>query len=123
MPKIDRNGVIIYYEVHGSGLPLLLTHGYSSTSAMWQGQVAALSKHQQLVVWNMRGNGQSDYPSDPAAYSEALTVADMAALLDEVGASTAIVGGLSLGGYMSLAFYRAHPERGRARLVFDTGPG
>ena len=59
----------------------------------------------------MRGHGQSDYPDDPAAYSEALTVGDMAALLDEVGAAKAIVGGLSLGGYMSLAFYRAHPER------------
>src|SRR5437879_12817929 len=71
----------------------------------------------------MRGHGQSDYPDDPRAYSEALTVADMAALLDEVGATSAIVGGLSLGGYMSLAFYRAHPERVRALLIIDTGPG
>jgi pimeloyl-ACP methyl ester carboxylesterase len=123
MPKIKRDGVGIYYEVHGNGPPLLLTHGYSSTSAMWQGQVAALSKHHKLVLWDMRGHGQSDYPDEASAYSEALTVADMAALLDEVGAGTAIVGGLSLGGYMSLAFYRAHPERVRALLIIDTGPG
>ena len=110
MPKINRDGVNIYYEVHGSGPPLLLTHGYSSTSGMWQGQIEALSKHHKLVLWDMRGHGQSDYPGDPAAYSEALTVADMAALLDEVGAGKAIVGGLSLGGYMSLAFYRS-PSR------------
>ncbi|HEY3891052.1 MAG TPA: alpha/beta fold hydrolase, partial [Bradyrhizobium sp.] len=70
-----------------------------------------------------RGHGQSDYPDDPSAYSEAHTVADMAALLDEVGARQAIVGGLSLGGYMSLAFYRAHPERVTALLIIDTGPG
>src|SRR6204780_2646232 len=123
MPKLDRDGVKIYYEVHGSGPVLLLTHGYSSTSAMWQGQVAALSKHHKLVLWDMRGHGLSDYPDDPASYSEALTVADMAALLDEVGATSAIVGGLSLGGYMSLAFHRAHPERVRALLIIDTGPG
>src|SRR5258705_7433412 len=123
MPKINRDGVEIHYEVHGSGPPLLLTHGYSSTSAMWQGQIEALSKRHRLVLWDMRGHGQSDSPDDPGAYSEALTVADMAALLDEVGATTAIVGGLSLGGYMSLAFYRAHPERVRALLIFDTGPG
>ena len=123
MPKINRDGVKIYYEVHGSGPPLLLTHGYSSTSAMWQGQIEALSKNHKLVLWDMRGHGQSDYPDDPKAYSEALTVADMAALLDEVGADSAIVGGLSLGGYMSLAFYRAHPERVRALLIIDTGPG
>ncbi len=121
MSKINRDGVDIYYEVHGEGPTLLLTHGYSSTSAMWQGQIAALSQHHKLVLWDMRGHGQSDYPSDPKAYSEALTVADMAALLDEVGAGTAIVGGLSLGGYMSLAFYRSHPDRVRALLIIDTG--
>jgi pimeloyl-ACP methyl ester carboxylesterase len=123
MPKLDRDGVKLHYEVHGSGPALLLTHGYSSTSAMWKGQIEALSKDHQLVLWDMRGHGQSDYPDDPAAYSEALTVADMAALLDEIGAESAIVGGLSLGGYMSLAFYRAHPERVRALLIIDTGPG
>src|SRR4051794_29639760 len=123
MPKLNRDGVNIYYEVHGSGPPLLLTHGYSSSSAMWQGQIEALSKRHRLVLWDMRGHGQSDYPDDPRAYSEALTVADMAALLDEVGATSAIVGGLSLGGYMSLAFYRAHPKRVRALLIIDTGPG
>ena len=74
MPKIDRDGVKIHYEVHGNGPPLILTHGYSSTSAMWEGQIAALSKHHKLVLWDMRGHGQSDYPDDPAAYSEAPTV-------------------------------------------------
>jgi pimeloyl-ACP methyl ester carboxylesterase len=123
MPKINRDGVDIYYEVHGSGPALLLTHGFSSTLAMWQGQIEALSNHHRLVLWDMRGHGQSDYPRDPSSYSEALTVADMAALLDEIGAESAIVGGLSLGGYMSLAFYRAHPQRVRALLIIDTGPG
>ena len=123
MPKLNRDGVNIHYEVHGSGPPLILTHGYSSTSAMWQGQIAALSRHYKLLLWDMRGHGQSDYPESPAAYSEALTVADIAALLDAAGAEKAIVGGLSLGGYMSLAFYRSHPERVRALLIIDTGPG
>src|SRR5471032_800684 len=123
MPKINRDGVSLYYEVHGSGPPLLLTHGYSTTSQMWQGQIEALSKQHKLVLWDMPGHGRSDYPSDPASYSEALTVADMAALLDAVGAGSAIVGGLSLGGYISLAFYRAHQQRVRALLIIDTGPG
>src|ERR1700732_4353774 len=123
MPKLNRDGVKIYDEVPGSGPPLLLTRGYSSTSAMWQGQIAALSKHHKLVLWDMRGHGPSDYPDDTNGYSEALTVPDMAGLLDEAGADSAIVGGLSLGGYMSLAFHRAHPERVRALLIIDTGPG
>jgi pimeloyl-ACP methyl ester carboxylesterase len=123
MPKINRDGVEIHYEIHGSGPTLLLTHGYSLTSEMWQGQIDALSKHHKLVLWDMRGHGRSDYPDDPAAYGEALTVEDMAALLDEAGARSAIVGGLSLGGYMSLAFCRAHSDRVRALLIIDTGPG
>jgi pimeloyl-ACP methyl ester carboxylesterase len=123
MPELNRDGVKLYYEVHGSGPAILLTHGYSATSQMWAGQVDALSKNHTLVTWDMRGHGQSDYPEDPSAYSEAATVADMAAVLDAVGAPEAVIGGLSLGGYMSLAFHLAHPERTRALLIIDTGPG
>jgi pimeloyl-ACP methyl ester carboxylesterase len=123
MATLNRDGVALYYEVHGEGPVILLSHGYSATSQMWRGQIEALSKHYRLVIWDMRGHGQSDYPDDPAAYSEPATVADMAAILDAVGAETAIVGGLSLGGYMSLAFNRVHPERVRALLIIDTGPG
>jgi pimeloyl-ACP methyl ester carboxylesterase len=121
--RLDRDGVSIHYEVHGTGPTLLLSHGYSSTARMWDGQIAALKDRYQVVVWDFRGHGESDYPRDPAAYSEALTVADMAAILDAVGAQKAIVAGLSLGGYMSLAFHATHPERARALMLFDTGPG
>ncbi len=123
MATLNRDGVSLYYEVHGKGPALLLTHGYSATSRMWDGQIDAFSKHYRLILWDMRGHGASDYPADPAAYSEAATVAGMAALLDAVGAEKAIVGGLSLGGYMSLAFHLTHPERVRALLIIDTGPG
>ncbi len=127
MPKLDRDGVKIHYEVHGpragQSPTILLSHGYSSTSRMWDGQVAALKDRYQVVVWDFRGHGESDYPADQTQYSEALTVGDMLALLDQVGAKKAIVAGLSLGGYMSLAFHASHPERVRALMLFDTGPG
>jgi pimeloyl-ACP methyl ester carboxylesterase len=90
---------------------------------MWRGQIAPLSQQHKLIVWDMRGHGRTDYPQDPSEYSEEKTVADMTALLDMAGAQKAIIGGLSLGGYMSLAFHLAHPERVRALLVIDTGPG
>src|SRR5262249_54374735 len=109
--------------VHGSGPAILFTHGYSATAQMWKGQIEPLSKTRSFVIWDMRGHGQSDYPVEQSAYSEEATVADMAAILDAVGARTAIIGGLSLGGYMSLAFHRAHPERVKALLIIDTGPG
>jgi pimeloyl-ACP methyl ester carboxylesterase len=123
MSILNRDGVEIYYEVHGSGPALLLTHGYGSSSHMWAGQVAPFSRHFKLIAWDMRGHGRTSSPDDPSLYSEAATVADMAALLDAVGVEPAIVGGLSLGGYMSLGFHLTHPERTRALLIIDTGPG
>jgi len=123
MATLDRDGVAIHYEVHGRGPAILLSHGYSATCRMWDGQVAALQDRYEVIVWDMRGHGQSDYPDDPAAYSEAATVEDMAAILHACGISRAIIGGLSLGGYMSLAFHRTHPAMTRALMIFDTGPG
>jgi pimeloyl-ACP methyl ester carboxylesterase len=123
MARLDRNGVGIHYEVHGNGPAILLSHGYSATCRMWDGQIAAFKDRYKIIVWDMRGHGESDYPADPAAYSEALTVADMAAILDACDETTAIIGGLSLGGYMTLAFHLRHPDRCRALMLFDTGPG
>src|SRR5262245_27102837 len=123
MPTLRRNGVNIYYEMHGQGPTLLLTHGYSATSKMWRGQIEPLSKKYRVVICDMRGHGQTDYPEDQALYSEAETIADMAMLIDVAGPREAIIAGLSLGGYMSLAFQLAHPERTRGLMLFDTGPG
>ncbi|MBN9591189.1 MAG: alpha/beta fold hydrolase, partial [Alphaproteobacteria bacterium] len=89
MPKLNRAGVNIHYETHGTGPVLLLTHGYSATAEMWKGQIAPFSRGHTLVLWDMRGHGQSDYPENQDAYSEAHTVADMAAILDAVGAQSA----------------------------------
>ncbi|MGE0599145.1 MAG: alpha/beta fold hydrolase [Dehalococcoidia bacterium] len=123
MATINRDGVNIYYEDHGAGPAVLLSHGYSATSRMWQGQVAALKDRYRVVTWDMRGHGQSDSPDDPSKYSEAATVDDMAAILHYLGIESAVIGGLSLGGYMSLAFNVAHPKMVRALMLFDTGPG
>jgi len=125
VPSIDRAGVSIHYEVHGpaEGPPILLSHGYGATMRMWDGQVAAFADHYRLVLWDMRGHGESGDPRDPALYSHALTVGDMAAVLDSCRIERAVIAGLSLGGVMSLAFHLAHPDRVRALMLFDTGPG
>jgi pimeloyl-ACP methyl ester carboxylesterase len=123
MPYIDRDSVHIYFEDHGSGPAILLSHGYSATSRMWQRQVEALATRYRVLTWDMRGHGESDSPDAPALYSEAATVEDMAAILQHCGVESAVVGGLSLGGYMSLAFYLRYPEQVRALMLFDTGPG
>lgn len=123
MPNIERDGVSIYYEASGDGPAIILSHGYGATSQMWAGQIDLLSADHRLIVWDMRGHGLTDSPEDQSCYSEAETVADIAAILDAEGIDSAIIGGLSLGGYMSLAFQVAYPERTRALMLFDTGPG
>ena len=123
MHSINRNGVNIHYEDHGAGPAVLLSHGYSATSQMWKGQVDALTDRYRVITWDMRGHGETDSPEDQGEYSEAKTVDDMAAILRYLGLETAVIGGLSLGGYMSLAFNVAHPDMVRALMLFDCGPG
>ena len=124
MPEIERDdGARIHFETRGEGPLLLLTHGFAATSRMWQRQLNSLSENRQVITWDIRGHGQSAGPADPAAYSLVACVGDMIALLDHAGAESAVVGGLSLGGYISLAFRLAHPERVRGLVLVDTGPG
>ena len=125
MSKVERNGLTLHYQTNGSGSPVLLTHGFAATSRMWHGQAEAFRDQHQVITWDMRGHGRSDSPDceSESAYSVENTVADMAALLDLLGHERAVIGGHSLGGYMSLAFYMRHPERVRALLIIDTGPG
>ncbi|MPZ24731.1 MAG: alpha/beta fold hydrolase, partial [Dehalococcoidia bacterium] len=77
----------------------------------------------KLILWEMRGHGRSDSPEDPAEYSEARTMEDMKLILDTEGVNEAVIGGLSLGGYMTFAFYLADPEMTKALIPCDTGPG
>jgi pimeloyl-ACP methyl ester carboxylesterase len=123
MSRALVNDIEIEYEDGGRGPAVLLSHGYSATGRMWAPQRPALEPRYRLVTWDMRGHGQTESPADPARYSESLTVGDMRALLAHLGIDRAVVGGLSLGGYMSLAFYRRHPEMVRALVICDSGPG
>jgi pimeloyl-ACP methyl ester carboxylesterase len=123
VPKIDRDGLRIYYEERGKGPAVLLTHGYGATLRMWDRQMDALADRYHLIAWNMRGHGQTDSPEDPAAYSHEATVEDMTEVLHACGVDRAVIAGLSLGGFMSLAFHLAHRDRVLALMLFDTGPG
>ena len=123
MSYIDRDGVRIYYEQHGAGPAVLLSPGYSASARMWRGQMEALADSYHVIAWDMRGHDRSDSPDDPALYSHEATVIDMAAVLDACGIGRAVIAGLSLGGFMSLAFHLAHPARTEALMLFDTGPG
>ena len=65
MAYLTRDGVRLYYEDHGKGPAILLSHGYGATSQMWRGQVGAFKDKYRIIIWDLRGHGESDYPDDP----------------------------------------------------------
>ena len=123
MAQVALNGIEIDYEVTGTGPAVLLSHGYSATRRMWDDQHRALADRYRVISWSMRGHGATESPADPARYSAALTIADMHALLTHLGVERAVIGGLSLGGYVSLGFALEHPAMTRALVICDSGPG
>jgi pimeloyl-ACP methyl ester carboxylesterase len=128
MAYLNTGDARIYYEISGEvgeaggRLSVLLSHGFGASSQMWEPNLAALATTRPVITWDLRGHGQSESP-EQEHYTRAASVADMVALLDQAGAPRAILGGLSLGGYLSLAFYLEHPERVAALVLCDTGPG
>ena len=123
MPKVQVNGIELYYESHGQGYPVIFLHGFAGTVNMWQPQVPVLSQDYQFVIYDARGHGQSESPPSVNHYSADIVVEDLYQLLGSLGIEKAVVGGLSMGGYQSLRFYLRHPEVVTALILMDTGPG
>lgn len=116
----EINGVRLAYEEYGRGNPLalLLIHGFPLDGRLWRGQVAALSALAHVIVPDLRGHGRSEVP--PGPYTMEQHADDMAALLDRLGVQRAVIGGLSMGGYITFAFWRRHRERVRGLALLDT---
>lgn len=124
MPLARLNGIHINYEVHGEGTPIVLAHGYTASIDMWREQVPALSATHRLVIYDTRGHGATTAPADMEQYRLARDyVGDQLALMDHLRIDKAIIGGLSMGGMIAQEFALQHPDRVKALLLFDTGPG
>ncbi|MBI2152969.1 MAG: alpha/beta fold hydrolase [Candidatus Rokubacteria bacterium] len=117
------NGIKLYYEVHGQGTPLVLMHGFAGTAESWKPQIPALSAKYRLILYDARGHWRSESPRSADLYSHDIFADDLRALLDHLDAEATIVGGLSMGGVIALTYYFKHPERVRALILADTGPG
>lgn len=117
------NGIKLYYEVYGQGTPLVLMHGFAGTAESWKPQIPALSAKYRLILYDARGHWRSESPRSADLYSHDIFADDLRALLDHLDAEAAIVGGLSMGGVIALTYYFKHPERVRALILADSGPG
>ena len=124
--KIETaDGHSVYAEVHGEGVPLVLSCALSTTHENWRPQVEPfVAAGARVVLWDYRGHGLSDAPEDPAAYHLDAVLDDLGRVLDwAVGDTPAVLGGLSFGGLASLHLALRAPERVRGLLLVDTGPG
>lgn len=104
-------GVQIYYEVEGSGDPLLLIMGTNSDHSPWASQVEAYKDSYEVITYDARGTGQSSHPEDIEAYSMRILADDAAALLDAIGIEKAHVSGLSLGSATAQELAINHPDK------------
>jgi pimeloyl-ACP methyl ester carboxylesterase len=119
------DGVRLYAEAHGTGVPILLSCALHTTHENWRSQVAPfVAAGYRLLLWDYRGHGLSDAPEDPSAYTMERVVEDLEEVLDALApGAPAVVGGLSFGGLASLHFALRRPDRVRALLLVDSGPG
>src|ERR1041384_2859936 len=107
------------YEERGSGPVLLFVHGFPLDRTMWIPQLAGLAKVRTCVALDLRGHGLSA-DSSPGDYSMDLFADDIAATMDSMGAETADLCGLSMGGYVLFSFWRRPPARVRSLIFIDT---
>jgi len=112
----------LHVEVDGDGPVVLLMHGLGGSARNWGPQVRALRDAHRVVRFDARGHGRSEAPTDPEAYRPEAFVADVGRVLDQVGATRATLGGLSMSAGIALRFALAHPERVSA-LVLAAFPG
>ena len=121
MAHIQVNGVNLYYELHGpeTAPVLALNNGVIMNAATsWAYQTKALAAHYRLLLYDCRGQGQSDHPDSP--YSMALHAADLAALLAALDIPSAHIAGISYGGEVVQAFALAYPRQTRSLILMDT---
>jgi pimeloyl-ACP methyl ester carboxylesterase/UDP:flavonoid glycosyltransferase YjiC (YdhE family) len=110
---VVNSGVRIHYEVHGTGQPtiLLLPTWAIVDSRHWKMQVPFLARDYRVITFDPRGNGRSDRPRSPAAYTDAVFASDAAAVLDATGTERTVLAAFCSGFPWALLFAAAHPER------------
>ena len=118
MSEIRVNGVSLYYEERGAGVPIVCIHGTGSSAAFWTDAAGELARHGRAIVYDRRGCFRSERPQ-PYATSVRQQTDDLAALLDALGAAPAIVNGRSYGGAIALDLALRYPDLVRALVLLE----
>ncbi|MGB7158391.1 MAG: alpha/beta fold hydrolase [Tepidisphaeraceae bacterium] len=117
MPSRSVNGTTLNYQEQGTGRPLVLLHGFPLDARVWREQIAALSGGFRVIAPDLRGFGQSK-SNDP--FTMESLADDVHALLADIGALPCVLGGLSMGGYVALAYAKKYPTDLLGLALIDT---
>jgi len=114
----DVNGIKLYYEIHGTGKPLILLHGGLGAIEMFGPNLPALARGRQVVAVDLQGHGRTADIDRPLSVQ--LMADDIAALIKHLNLTSADIMGYSLGGGVALQTAIRHPEVVRKLVVVST---
>lgn len=118
MTQVRINDIQMAYTDAGIGRPVVLIHGYPFNRSLWTEQIEALSSSYRVIAPDLRGFGETDSSDGPATMNR--MAEDVAQLMDHLDIPQAVIGGLSMGGYVALAFCKQFASRVRALILADT---
>lgn len=111
---------LFFRDGGGTGPALLLFHAFPLDSRMWQGLIDRFRGSHRIIAPDLSGFGSSTVPGDPTSYSVDRWADEGRAILSSLGIEQAVVGGCSLGGYVSFAFLRRHRDAASGLVLVDT---
>jgi pimeloyl-ACP methyl ester carboxylesterase len=124
MPHLSTDDTVkLYYEDTGSGTPVVFVHEFAGDHRSWEPQVRHFGRRYRCITFNARGWTPSEVPQDVAAYSQVRARDDIKCVLDHLKIDKAHVAGLSMGGFATLHFGLAYPDRAHSLVVAGVGYG
>lgn len=111
----------MFYTEYGSGLPVVLIHGFPLSGKIWDFQIPVVGTRARAIAPDLRGFGQSEFTD--TEYSMELFAYDIKTLLDTLNIKNAVLAGISMGGYIAFEFYRLFPASVKAMILLDTRAG
>src|SRR5438046_2667264 len=124
MPHLTTDdGVKLFYEETGNGIPIVFIHEFAGDYRSWEQQVRYFARYYRCITVNARGYPPSDVPKDGEKYSQDRARDDIRAVLDALKIDKAHIVGLSMGGFAALHFGFTYPDRARSLVIAGCGYG